>query len=152
MARQFHENKSLQSTQFSCQQELVPIQFITGKASGRWYSGMPLVDTSSRHWLGLCFKPLSKKKKHTICAICHSILLFGAILLLNVCDFPPYTLIWHLTIIRHTYNASWNEGVYDLPPLSSSPCFTPRPCCPSVFLDTFNEYIIPQEPQLIFPV
>ena len=42
----------------SCQQELVPLQFITGKASGRWSTEMLLVDTSSRHWLRLCFKPL----------------------------------------------------------------------------------------------
>ena len=39
---------------------------------------------------------------HTICEICHPILLFGTILLLNLCDLPPYTLIWHYMFIRHT--------------------------------------------------
>ena len=39
---------------------------------------------------------------HTIFEICHPILLFGTILLLNLCDLPPYTLIWHYTFIRHT--------------------------------------------------
>ena len=36
---------------------------------------------------------------HTIFEICHPILLFGTILLLNLCDLPPYTLIWHYTFI-----------------------------------------------------
>ena len=32
----------------------------------------------------------------------HPIHLFGTILLLNLCDLPPYTLIWHYTFIRHS--------------------------------------------------
>ena len=87
-----------QFTQFSCQQELVAIQFITGKASGRLSTGMLLVDTSSRHWLRLFFQATL----HTIFEICHPILLFGTILLLNWCDLPPYTIIWHYMFIRHT--------------------------------------------------
>ena len=40
---------------------------------------------------------------HTICEICHPILLFGTILLLTFLRFAsPYTLIWHYTFIRHT--------------------------------------------------
>ena len=39
---------------------------------------------------------------HTIFEICHPILLFGTIPLLNLCNLPPYTLIWHYTFIRHT--------------------------------------------------
>ena len=39
---------------------------------------------------------------HTIFEICHPILLFGTILLFNLCDLPPYTLIWHYMFIRHT--------------------------------------------------
>ena len=71
------------------------IQCITGKASGRWSTGMLLVDTSSRHWLRLCFKQLCitflrfatlysylALYYYYICAICHPILLFGTILLL----------------------------------------------------------------------
>ena len=37
---------------------------------------------------------------HTICEICHPILLFGTILLLHLC--APYSLIWHYTFIRHS--------------------------------------------------
>ena len=39
---------------------------------------------------------------HTICEICHPILIFGTILLLRLCNLPPYTLIWHYTFIRHS--------------------------------------------------
>ena len=39
---------------------------------------------------------------HTMCEIFHPILLFGSILLLNLCDLPHYTLILHYTFIRHT--------------------------------------------------
>ena len=39
---------------------------------------------------------------HTSFEICHPILLFGTILLLNLCDLPPYTPIWHYTFIRYT--------------------------------------------------
>ena len=82
--------ESNQSTQCSCQQELVPIQCITGKAAGRWSPEMLLVDTNSTHWLRLCFKPLCIQfvwfstlysylalYYYYICAICHPILLFG---------------------------------------------------------------------------
>ena len=57
LATQFLRNNEF--TRFSCQRERVPLQCITGKASGRWSTEMLLVDTSSRHWLRLRFKQLS---------------------------------------------------------------------------------------------
>ena len=42
--------------------------------------------------------PFGNFKSWQVCPI----LLFGTILLLNLCDLPPYTLIWHYMFIRHT--------------------------------------------------
>ena len=61
------------------------------------------------HWNAACWykqqtlaQIVLQATLHTIFEICHPILLFGTILLLNLCDLPPYTLIWHHTFIRHT--------------------------------------------------
>ena len=61
------------------------------------------------HWNAACWykqqtlaQIVLQATLHTIFEICHPILLFGTILLLNLCDLPPYTLIWHYTFIRHT--------------------------------------------------
>ena len=54
---------------------------------------MLLVDTSSRYWLRLCFKPLAYNlwdlPPYTL-------------ILLNLCGLPPYTLLWPYTFIRHS--------------------------------------------------
>ena len=61
------------------------------------------------HWNAACWykqqalaQIVLQATLNTICEICHPILLFGTILLLNLCDLPPYTLIWHYMFIRHT--------------------------------------------------
>ena len=65
---------------------------------GRLLEGYPLECCLYQHWPRLCFQATL----HNICEICHPILLFGTILLLNLCDLPPYTIIWHYMFIRHT--------------------------------------------------
>ena len=61
------------------------------------------------HWNAACWykqqtlaQIVLQATLHTFFEICHPILLFGTILLLNWCYLPPYTLIWHYTFIRHT--------------------------------------------------
>ena len=62
---------------------------------------MLLVNTSNKHWLRLCFKPLCIQFLrfatlysylalycYYICAICHPILLFGTICLLGTQEYP----------------------------------------------------------------
>ena len=114
LARQFLR-KSNQFTHFSCQQELVPIQSITGKASGRWSTWIQLVDTSSRHWLRLWFKPLCIQFVRF--ATLYSYLALHV--LLHLCDLPPYTVIWHNMFIRHTrvgpcLNRCWEHSRMDI--------------------------------------
>ena len=69
-------------------------------STGRWSIGMLLVDTSSRHWLRLCLKPLCIQ--FVKFATLYSYLALGPILLLNLCNLPTYTLICHYMFIRHT--------------------------------------------------
>ena len=70
------------------------------------------------HWNAACWykqqtlaQIVLQATLHTIFEICHPILLFGTILLLNLCDLPPYTLIWHYTFIRHTRVVLFIDGL-----------------------------------------
>ena len=77
---------------------------------------------------------------HTICEICHPILLFGTILLLNLCDLPPYTLIWHYMFIRHTRVAILLLVSFALSFHSSLKHHTilHSPSCPTTYPKYFN--------------